>query len=270
MVTENLKLEGQTALVTGAARGIGRAYALRLASLGADVAVIDFNLKSFEDFELEKDAMKAESTAAEIEALGRRSLAIQLDVTDAAAQVNAVEQIVAKWGRLDIAVCNAGGGIGTMAETKATIVEDDVFDAVVKRNLYGTVYTCKAVSAPMKDQRSGRIITVSSQAGRRADRAGGYAHYGAAKAGIAMYTKYLAQEVGPYGITANCVAPGYIATGRLMPLFDTIGGADLVQTIPLRRLGTPDDCAGVIEFLATDLGAYITGAVIPIDGGATD
>ena len=270
MMTRELKLKGQTALVTGAARGLGRAYALRLASLGADVAVLDLNLKSFEDFELEKSAMTSESTSAEIEALGRRSLALQIDATDAAAQTAAVQQILNEWGRLDIAVCNAGGGIGTMAETRASIVDDDVFDGVLKRNLYSTLYTCKAVSEPMKRQQYGRIITVSSGAGRRADHSGGYAHYAAAKAGIIMYTRNLAQDVGPYGITANCVAPGYIGTGRLLPLFDKIGVDKVVESVALRRLGTPEDCAGVIEFLATDLGAYVTGAVIPVDGGSTD
>ncbi|MCK6210061.1 SDR family oxidoreductase [Georgenia sp. EYE_87] len=264
-----MKLQGRTALVTGAGRGIGRSYALRLAELGADVAVLDFDLKSYEAFELEKSSMQGDSTAAEIQTLGRKSLAIEADVTKPEAMQAAVDEILNAWGRLDIAVCNAGGGIGAISETKATEVADDVLDGVLQRNLYGTIYTCKAAAAPMKKQRSGRLITVSSQAGRRADRTGGYAHYGAAKAGIAMYTRYLAQEVGPYGITANCIAPGYIGTGRLMPLFDTIGGEQLTDSVALRRLGTPEDCAGVVEFLATDLGAYVTGTVIPVDGGST-
>lgn len=118
----------------------------------------------------------------------------------------------------------------------------------------------------MKAQRAGRLITISSLDGRRPEPTGGYARYGDAKAAIIMYTKYLAREVGPYGITANCVVPGLVRTGRVAPLLDTMS-QDLLQTVALRRYGTPEDCAGVIEFLATDLGAYVTGATIAVDGG---
>lgn len=264
------KLAGQVAVVTGAARGIGRAYALRLASLGADVAVIDANLESFSEFELERRAMTADSTVAEISGLGRRSLGFEADVTDSSALGAAIDEIVGTWGRIDIAVCNAGGGAGSVAETKASTLAGDLLQTVVERNVYGTVYTCKAVSRVMKKARYGRIVTISSQAGRRADRSGGYAHYGAAKAGVQMYTRYLAQELGEYGITANCIAPGYVTTGRLAPMHEAAGGKDLESKIPLRRFGTPADCAGVLEFLTTDLGAYVTGALIPVDGGMTD
>ena len=262
----NPKLSNRTALVTGAARGIGRVYALSLAKLGADVAVLDSNLRSFEEFEQEKAAMHGESTVEEVQALGRRALGIQADVTDSQAVERAVEEIVAQWGRLDILVCNAGGGAGTLAQTSASVVDDELLEAVMQRNLYGTIYTCRAAVEPMKRQGFGRIITISSIAGRRPEPGGVYAHYGAAKAGIAMYTRYLSKEVGPFGITANCVAPGFIRTGRLAPLHDSMG-PDLLKTVSLGRFGTPEDCAGVIEFLATDLGAYVTGAVIPVDGG---
>ena len=125
-----------------------------------------------------------------------------------------------EWGRLDIAVCNAGGGLGSPAESKASTMDLDQFDAVLRRNLYGTVHTCVAVAPMMKEQGAGKIVTVSSQAGRRASGDGGYAHYGTAKAAIIMYTKYLAQDLGPHGIQVNCIAPGYIGTGRLMPMFE--------------------------------------------------
>jgi 3-oxoacyl-[acyl-carrier protein] reductase len=120
----------------------------------------------------------------------------------------------------------------------------------------------------MIDHGFGRIVTVSSQAGRRGSPAGGYAHYGTAKAGLQMYTRYLAQEVGPFGITANCVAPGFIGTGRLTPMFEAQGVQQVIDRIALRRIGTPEDCARVIEFLVTDLGDYVTGAIIPVDGGS--
>jgi 3-oxoacyl-[acyl-carrier protein] reductase len=263
------RLAGRTALVTGAGRGIGRAYALRLAALGADVAVLDRDLHSYEEFELERQAMGAGTTAEEVETMGRRAMALEADVTDPGAIDAAVDEVLDAWGRVDIAVCNAGGGAGTMEETRASIVSEELLDVIVQRNLYGTIHTCRAVARPMRKQRWGRIVTISSQAGRRAYPDGGYSVYGAAKAGIAMYTRYLAQELGPYDVTANCLAPGYIATGRLMPLFTSLGADGLLDSIALRRYGTPDDCAGPLEFLVTELGSYVTGAVIPVDGGST-
>jgi NAD(P)-dependent dehydrogenase (short-subunit alcohol dehydrogenase family) len=119
-------------------------------------------------------------------------------------------------------------------------------------------------------QRSGKIITVSSVAGTAPSADGGYAHYGAAKAAIAHYTRYLAQDLGPFGITVNCIAPGVIATGRIMATVipgSSQSNRDRAELVALRRLGTVDDCAKVVEFLATDLSDYVTGAVIPIDGG---
>ena len=144
------------------------------------------------------------------------------------------------------------------------------FDAVLRRNLYGTVHTCVAVAPTMKEQGSGKIITVSSQAGRRASGDGGYAHYGTAKAAIIMYTKYLAQDLGPHGIQVNCIAPGYIGTGRLMPMFEGAGVDRLdPHASPRDGIGTPEDCARVVGFLAGPDSDYVTGTVIPIDGGST-
>jgi 3-oxoacyl-[acyl-carrier protein] reductase len=262
----HLKLNGQVALVTGAARGLGRAYAHRLATLGARVAVLDLDLKSYQHFSAEREGMAEDSTAIEIQARGGEAMGLEVDVTDSGSVTRAIDMIVKQWGRLDVAVCNAGGGIGTLAETTATLVDDERLMAVVQRNFIGTVNTCRAAAAPMKAQGAGRLITVSSLDGRRPEPTGGYAHYGAAKAAIIMYTRYLAREVGPYGITANCIAPGFIRTGRVAPLLDSMG-PNLLETVALRRWGTPEDCAGAIEFLVTDLGAYVTGATIAVDGG---
>ena len=264
-----MSLQGRCALVTGGGRGLGRAYALHLASLGADVAVLDVDVRSYREYEREAAQMTADSTALEIEALGRRSIEIAADVGDAAAVQAAVDRIVDEWGRLDIAVCNAGGGLGAPAESKASTMDLDQFDAVLRRNLYGTVYTCTAAAPIMKEQGAGKIITVSSQAGRRASSDGGYAHYGTAKAAIIMYTKYLAQDLGPHGIQVNCIAPGYIGTGRLMPMFEGVGTERLARTVAARRIGTPEDCAQVVGFLAGPESDYVTGTVIPIDGGST-
>jgi len=262
-----MELEGRTALVTGAARGLGRAYALQLATMGADVAVLDIDLRSYRDFEQEAAQMTAESTAAEVRALGRRVIEIEGDVADAAAMVAAVERVHSALRRIDIVVCNAGGGLGAPAESRASTMNLDDFDTVMRRNLYGTVHTCVAVAPFMRAQGSGKIITVSSGAGRRPSADGGYAHYGVAKAAIIMYTKYLAQDLGPDGITANCIAPGSIATGRLMPLYEAAGVERMNRSIATRRLGTTQDCAHVVGFLASPASDYLNGIVIPIDGG---
>src|SRR5204862_2985618 len=149
-------------------------------------------------------------------------------------------------------------------------LESPLLHLVVGMNLYGTVYFVNAVAPHMKEQKSGRIVTVSSTAGLSPSADGGYAHYGAAKAAIAHYTRYLAQELGPFGITANCIAPGVIATGRIMQTVipgSSQSNRDRSELVALRRLGTVEDCAKVVEFLTTDLSDYVTGAVIPIDGG---
>ncbi len=229
--------------------------------------MLDLSLKPYADIPAERETMEGDSTVSEIEALGGEAIGLEVDVTDAEAMTQAIKEIIRRWGCLDVVVCNTGGGIGTLAETTATLVSDGHLETVMRRNLHGAINTCKAAAAPMKAQRAGRLITISSVAGRRPEPTGGYAHYGAAKAAIFMYTKYLARKVGAYGITANCVAPGYIRTGRVAPLLDSMG-ENLLETVAMRRFGTPEDCAGVIEFLSTDLGGYVTGATIPVDGGA--
>jgi 3-oxoacyl-[acyl-carrier protein] reductase len=264
------QLDGKVAIITGAGRGLGRAYARRLAGLGAKIAVCDLSLKSFEEFEAERRDMTGDSTVAEIEAGGGAAIGIELDVADRAAVDAMVGQVMAKWGRVDILVANAGGGRGRPIDTKASTLDSELLDLVLKMNLYGTVYCCNAVAPIMKSQRYGKIVTVSSVAGISPSTDGGYAHYGAAKAGIAHYTRYLAQDLGPFGITANCIAPGTIATGRIMQTVipgSSRANSDPAARVALRRVGTVEDCARVVEFLTTDLSDYVTGTVIPIDGG---
>jgi 3-oxoacyl-[acyl-carrier protein] reductase len=271
------KLDGKVAIVTGAARGIGRAYALHLASLGAKVAVTDINLKSYADFKAEADVMTGESTVHEIADRGGQSLGFEFDVSDRDAVFAMARQVAKVWGRIDILVANVGGNLGKLAETTATLVQPELLERVTRINFHGTVHCCSAVAPFMKEQRSGKIVTVASHAGSVAQQIGG-AHYGASKAAVAHYTRYLAQEMGPYGVHANCIAPGIIATGRIEESF--LGARSGAKTydedalrklgtgeIALRRLGTVADCVGVIEFLTTDLSSYVTGALIPIDGG---
>lgn len=270
------KLCGKVAIVTGGARGLGRGYALRLAALGADVAIIDRNLKAADVYAFERAALTRATVMQECEALGVRALGLEADLTDRQSATDAVDEVVRQLGRVDVAVCNAGGGTVQFADERpsqpgANEVQDvvtsgtpsecaeDMLTRVLDINLKSTMYTCMAVAAHMKRQRAGKIITVSSTAG--VDAKGSYHPYGTAKAAIIHYTRALAQDLGPYNINVNGIAPGIIRTGRLGDR------SHLADQIALRREGTVEDCAKVVEFLATDLSDYVTGRTIIIDGG---
>lgn len=261
-------LDGKTAIVTGGARGIGRQYALRLGDDGANVAVADLDLRSYEEYEEERDRMAADTVVQELEKTGVDAMGAEVDVTNPQAVEQFVDSVVDEFDTIDVVVANAGGGDGPMVDTYASTLNPDYLRATVERNLYGTVYTCVATASRMKAQGSGRIITVASQAGRKVLDGGTYAHYGAAKAAVIMYTKYLAADLAPRGITVNSVAPGYIDTGKLRSnINDRVA---IEAKIPMEQLGDPDDCADVVSFLAGPNADYVTGAVIPVDGGSAD
>lgn len=279
------KLTNKVALVTGGARGLGRGYALRLAGLGADIAIIDRNLKGFEVYEFERKRMTAATVMDECKALGVRAMGIEIDLTDRVAAEKAITEIAEKMGRIDIAICNAGGATtkfadelesgetgpgrkreaGTVDISRAGTPSDcpqDILLRVLDNNLMTCMYTCMAVAPYMKKQKSGKIVTVSSQAGIGAR---GDSHpYGLAKAAIIHYTRSLAQELGPYNINVNCIAPGFHHVGR------SGNRNHLADQIALRRTGTIEDCAKVVEFLVTDLSDYVTGKTITVDGGFCD
>jgi 3-oxoacyl-[acyl-carrier protein] reductase len=274
-MTENKKLAGKVALITGGARGLGRGYALRLASLGADIAIIDRNLRGAEVYEFERAQLTAGTVMAECEALGVRAMGLEVDLTDRAATEAAVAQVAQQMGRLDILVANAGGGTVVFADEKqggGNNVLDDVttgtpsntseemLNRVMDINIRTCIYTCMAATPFLKAAGGGKIVTVSSTAG--VDARGGYHPYGLSKAAIIHYTRSLAQELGEFNITVNAIAPGIIRTGRLG---DRTERAE--EVVALKRQGTIEDCCGVVEFLTTDLSAYVTGRVILIDGG---
>ena len=252
MGSDAKKLTGKVALVTGAGRGLGRAYALHLAGLGADVVVNDISLQAHIEYDEE---LSADSVPDEIETLGVRSLGIEADVTQADQVQAMIERIDQAFGRLDILVTNAGG---------ALFGQD--FPRTLDLNLMGTIRCCQAVAPLMKRQRSGKIVTVGSQAGL-IGRSG--SPYAVSKAGVIHYTRGLAAELGPYNINVNCIAPGWILSSRAIAQgrAEEEKRAQLESQIALGRLGLPEDCAKVVEFLVTDLSDYVTGQTICVCGG---
>jgi len=242
-----LKLTDRVALVTGASRGIGRAIAERLAAQGALVVAA-----ARDDH--------AAGAVADITSAGGRAEAVTLDVTDADALARLPDQIVDRHGRLDILVSNAGI---TRDQLLMRMKRED-WDAVLTTNLTAAFALAQAVIRPMLRQRAGRIITVSSVVGQMGN--AGQTNYAASKAGLIGFAKALAREVASRGITVNVVAPGLIDTDMTRALAEKAHG-DWTAQIPLGRLGTCDDVAAAVCFLASDEAAYITGHVLAVNGG---
>lgn len=244
-----MNLEGKTALVTGASRGIGKAIALQLARYGADVAVNYAGNKQ-----------KAQETADEIQAMGRRSFIVQCDISNSEAVQAMVKETVDQFSRLDILVNNAG----ITRDNLIMRMKDEEWDDVINTNLKGVFLCTKAVTRQMMKQRSGRIINISSVVGRIGN--AGQANYTAAKAGVIGLTKASARELAARGITVNAIAPGFIATDMTDEL-PAAAKEQLIGQIPLGTLGDTDDIAAAAVFLASDGAKYITGQVLGVDGG---
>lgn len=260
-------LKGKTALVTGGARGLGRAYALRIASLGADVAISDIDLDGAANF---GEVLTADSVAGEIEALGVAALALECDLTRPDAVKQLFSAVQHRFGRLDILVNNAGGAIANASSGLGSATSLDDVRLLFDANFTSMVLCSQAAAAIMKDQGSGIIVNTASQTAVSTYPGGNLAAYGAAKAAVLQFTRSLAAELGPFGIRANCIAPGIIMTARVAAQAQArgIGTDDQAAQIPLRRLGMVEDCAGVVEFLVTDLSRYVTGQCISACGGA--
>jgi 3-oxoacyl-[acyl-carrier protein] reductase len=244
----SLELEGKISLVTGASRGIGKAIALKLSSLGSRVVINDISLET------------AEGVVNEIKSGGGDAFALEADVRDSESVKKMMGEITDRWEKIDILVNNAG----VNRDTLLLKMSDEAWDAVIDTNLRGT-YTCtKFALRSMMKQRWGRIISMASIAGIIGNV--GQTNYAASKAGIIAFTKSIAREVGSLGITANAIAPGFIMTEMTDKMPEDRREA-VLQFIALKRYGTPEDVAELAGFLASERAGYITGQVIGIDGG---
>jgi gluconate 5-dehydrogenase len=245
-------LHGKKALVTGASRGLGRTFANALAGAGADVAVTSRDVGGLKD------------TCAEIEAIGRRAIPIALDVRDQASITRAVDGAHHALGAVDILVNNAGCNVRKPA---LDITWDD-WNVVLDTNLRGTFFVAQAAARHMVSRRYGRIVNIGSVTS-----VFGYAGvgpYAASRGGIRQLTMSLADDWGEHGITVNCLAPGWFKTRQNAVLYEDLAWVDyLIDRIPLKRTGAPEDLVGAIVFLASDASAYITGQTLLVDGGVS-
>jgi 3-oxoacyl-[acyl-carrier protein] reductase len=243
-----MSLAGKTAIVTGAAQGIGRAIAEALARAGADVAVADL------------DPGRSQDTVTAITKMGRRALNIKVNVAEWNDAKAMVDQVVKEWGKVDILVNNAG----ITRDGLLLRMKEEDWNLVLQVNLNGTFNCTKAALQPMSKQRSGRIVNIASIVGAIGN--AGQANYAASKAAVIGFTKTVAREYASRAVTVNAVAPGFIDTAMTQQL-----SADVKETlskqIPLGRLGQPSDVAEAVKFLASDEAGYITGHVLHVNGG---
>ncbi len=237
------------ALITGGTRGIGKQIALTFAKEGYDIAI---------NYRTEKDDLK--NTKKEIEANNVKCFAVQGDVSNLEDCQNFIKQIIEEFGRIDVLVNNAG----ITRDTLLMRMKEEDFKQVIDTNLVGTFNVTKSVISYMMKARNGRIINISSVVGISGN--AGQTNYAASKAGIIGFTKSLAKEVASRNITVNAVAPGFIETQMTAVLKEDIK-EEIAKTIPLKRMGTPQDVANVVKFLASSDSSYITGQVIHVDGG---
>ncbi|MDO5707692.1 MAG: 3-oxoacyl-[acyl-carrier-protein] reductase [Andreesenia angusta] len=244
-----MNLIGKKALITGASRGLGKAIAIKLAELGADIVINDIGNEE-----------EAESVVKEIESLGRNSLFIKADISDFEQAKELVDNALKEIGSIDIVVNNAGI---TRDNLLLRMSEED-FDSVIDVNLKGVFNITKSILRPILKTRNASIINISSIVGISGN--AGQTNYSASKAGVIGFTKSLAKEIAKKNIRVNAIAPGFIETDMTEKLSDDIIES-YKSSIPLGRLGTADDIANTVAFLASDISSYITGQVIVVDGG---
>jgi 3-oxoacyl-[acyl-carrier protein] reductase len=259
-------LQGKVALVTGAGRGLGRAFAERLASLGADVAIHGMRENGPAEY---GEGSTLTATAAEIASqYGVRTISVRGDLTLGADIERVVETATRELGPIDLLVHNAGGDIaaagGKPDPNDAVGIREEDVRAVLDRNLLSTILTCQAVARRMMERRQGRIVTIGSVAAFKGRTNGSI--YAVAKAGMTHYTRCLADQLRSYDITVNCIAPGDTRTGRFLGT-RAVDEARLVESGTLDRIATVDEVARVVELFTGPLGAFVSGQVLRVDGG---
>jgi 3-oxoacyl-[acyl-carrier protein] reductase len=246
-----LNLEGRTALVTGGSRGIGRAVSVLFARLGARVAV-----------GYQSDGAAAEATLAEVRGLGSDGVALRADLADTNAARGLVDQAIGALGHLDVLVVNHG----IWKEAPIETMTDAQWNETLQTNLGGAFAVCQQAARHMVPRRSGSIVLVSSTAGQRGEAR--YAHYAASKGALLAFTKSLAAELAPHAVRVNAVAPGWVVTDMTRAALQAPAAAASLAKIPLGRPGTPEEIAGPVAFLASDLASYLYGEVLAVNGGA--
>ena len=252
MPNDILGLAGKVALVTGASRGIGRSVVELFAELGASVAV-----------NYVRDVEAANEAVAKAKTRGIKAVALQGDVSTLEDGSRVVKETLEHFGRLDFLICNAGIWEGDAVES----ISEELWDRTIAINLKGTWTVCRAAVPVMKQQEFGRIVIVSSTAGQRGEAK--VSNYAASKGGQISFTKSLAVELAPFGINVNCVAPGWVETDMNDGVFsDKARLESILQTIPLRKIGQPDELAAPIVFLCSKWASYITGEVLNVNGGS--
>ena len=243
-----MQLTDRVAIITGAGRGIGLAIATQLATLGATAVIADY-------------AAYGEEAAASLIQAGLQASFVKVDVSQQQDVETMVQGVYERYGRVDILVNNAG--IRPTRRLLEMTAAD--WDKVLAVNLNGTFYCCRAVAPPMAERRWGRIVSISSLAAQQGS-TGGHSHYAASKAGIVGFSRSLARELAPSGVTVNVVSPGWIDTEGWEGQLDG-HREEYAARVPLGRLGTPEDVAHAVAFLASEEAAYITGVVLPVNGG---
>lgn len=257
-----MRLKEKVALVTGSAKGIGKAIAIALASEGCDVIINDIDVEPMDN------------VVQEIKKMGRRSMSIVADVCDYKQVNKMVGKCVEAFGKIDILVNNAGGSMGTPTKLPPKVIGDvaeDQWDLVIDVNLKGTFLCTQAAVKFMKEQKSGKIVNISSLVGRIGDLMSS-PHYSAAKAGVLGLMRHVAKEVGRYGIYVNNVCPGFVVSGPRMERLwqerrETGKDHEILKRIALGRTGRVEEIASVVVFLCSDEASYITGATIDVNGG---
>lgn len=255
---ESLALTGKVALVTGSSRGLGRHYALYLAEHGADVIIHDINEQAASEF---GEAPSGQAVVVELQRMGRQAIFLTADLTAPAQVESLVQRAIDHFGHIDILVNNAGGDIGAHTPrpepNNALDIHPDDIRSVVERNMLTTMFTCKYVGTHMRERRSGKIVNVGSVAGHMPVTKG--IVYAAAKAGIAHYTHCLAEELRPYEVNVNCIAPTATYTGRFLATRQVASNEDLSR---LQQIAQPAEMARIVLFLVSSLSDHLTGETI--------